>query len=155
MIKLILAKSKSNAEALSFKDNDFVISITNPNDTIANLSVKESNVLRFSFSDMIPSNKRHFPQHFEDEKSFHIEDAKIIVAKIIELANDDKDWNLIIHCAMGISRSGAIAKFALMHSNMDDAKFATFNIQIKPNEWVYQLLCFVEENELYKEAHLE
>lgn len=150
MIKLILAKSKSNAEAFSFKDNDFVISITNPSDRLANLLIRESNVLRFSFSDMIPSNKRHFPQHFEDEKSFHIEDAKIIVAKIIELANSKECWNLIVHCAMGVSRSGAIAKFALMHSDMNDADFAAFNMQIKPNEWVYQLLCFVEEYKMYK-----
>ena len=151
MIKLILARSKSKAEAISFRDRDFVISITNPKDTFANLSVNESNLLRFQFSDIEPSNKRDYSHHFKDEKSFHINDAKNIVAKIIELANDSKEWNLFIHCAMGVSRSGAIAKFAFRHSEMKDSDFATLNEQIKPNNWIYQLLCFVEENELYKE----
>jgi predicted protein tyrosine phosphatase len=150
MIKLVLAKSKSSVETILFKDNDFVISITNPSDNIAVLSIKESNILRFSFSDIMPSNKKNYPHHFENEKSFHIDDAKVIVAKIIELANDTKEWNLIIHCVLGVSRSGAIATFALSHSDMKDYDFAACNSNIKPNDWVYQLLCFVEENKLYK-----
>lgn len=153
MIKNVIVLSKSEAEAKRFLDNDIIISIVNPGDRIANLLANQDNIFRFTFSDILPSNKKCFPHHMENENSFHIEDAKTIVKIIIDFANLKEEYNLYVHCAAGISRSGAIGKWAFTHSEMSDAMFATINNQIHPNEWIWQLLCFVEEYELYKEAH--
>lgn len=150
MIKTVIARSKTWAERHRFKDNEFCISISCPIDKEASLLINNDNVIRFKFSDIEPSNKKHFPHHLEDECSFHINDAIIIVSKVLELANDCKKWTLIVHCAAGVSRSGAIAKWALSHSDMNDADFASSNIGIHPNQWIYQLLCFVEEYKMYK-----
>lgn len=155
MIKNVIALSKTEAEGKRFMDNDIVISIIGPGDKEVILFANENNVFRFVFSDIEPSNKKRFPHHMENECSFTIQAAKLIAALVINLSNSSKEYNLYAHCAAGVSRSGAIVKWAHTHSDMSDTMFVTVNNQIHPNEWIWQLLCYVEEYELYKTKELE
>ena len=61
--------------------------------------------------------------------------------KVIEFLNKHKDKEtLIIHCAAGISRSGAIGTFAAEYFNVDLEKFNELNPHIHPNSLVITTL---------------
>jgi predicted protein tyrosine phosphatase len=69
--------------------------------------------------------------------------ARILVKFIYDLVSSDKQWSLIVHCAAGICRSGAIGSFAQAFSAMSDAEFAATNPRVQPNMWVYNKLIEV------------
>jgi predicted protein tyrosine phosphatase len=50
---------------------------------------------------------------------------------------------LVVHCFMGINRSGAVASFTQKYLNLDVKQFNHDNPFIMPNEWVMNMLAGV------------
>lgn len=94
------------------------------------------NVLRLSFDD-VEEDLQISPTNKKMTKAFTEKDAK----KIIEFLNSNKNIdNLIIHCAAGISRSGAVGRFALEYLKGDQEFFYNNNKHILPNAKVLRIL---------------
>jgi predicted protein tyrosine phosphatase len=60
--------------------------------------------------------------------------------KFINAVNEKDIKILMIHCAAGISRSGALGLFACRYLDLDEEKFRKDNPNIFPNSYVMQLL---------------
>jgi predicted protein tyrosine phosphatase len=61
--------------------------------------------------------------------------------KVIEFLDEIKDVDtLIVHCAAGVSRSGAVGKFAAEYLGVDYNEFRNTNPQIHPNNTVTRIL---------------
>lgn len=141
------------------RDDVAVISIIDPNMPF----IFEKNtfkILQLKFSDIEPSPfLKH--QFICDDMTFMSHNQAVdIVSRINFLANDDNPWRLIINCSAGICRSGAIGQFAQAFSTMPDAHFASVNMHIKPNMWVFNLLVatwfnhFKHDLKVIQEDHL-
>lgn len=114
-----------------------IISINSPNELEGDLEpwFKEdkSNVLRLFFDD-VEKDLLH--------KGIIIKAMTIDQGKhVIEFFERNKDkTSLIVHCAAGISRSGAIGTFAQEYFNTDIVKFKSDNKYIHPNSLVMTIL---------------
>jgi len=94
------------------------------------------NVLSLFFDD-VENDLDISPTNHKETKAFTKDDAK----KIINFLDDNKNINtLLIHCAAGISRSGAVGSFALSYLNGDKEHFKQTNSFIMPNARVLRLL---------------
>jgi len=93
------------------------------------------NVLNLFFDDI--EHELDISSNFSKTKCFSKDDA----IKVIKFLNDKKDTkNLLIYCAAGISRSGAIGQFALSFLNGDKEHFKKENSNILPNTRVLKML---------------
>lgn len=71
---------------------------------------------------------------------FNDEHANNII-QLIDLAQEDTiDSVLVVHCAAGISRSGAVATFACDYCRLDYAEFLKNNPCLYPNQFVLRTL---------------
>lgn len=94
------------------------------------------NVLTLFFDD-VENDFELSPTNNGKTRAFTKEDAK----KIIEFLSSNKNVNtLLIHCAGGISRSGAVGLFALDFLRGDKDSFKINNSHIVPNAKVSLLL---------------
>jgi len=61
--------------------------------------------------------------------------------EVVAFAEKHKDASLIIvHCAAGVSRSGAVGSFLAEYYGVDWEEFKCMNPQISPNQYVLKLL---------------
>lgn len=90
---------------------------------------EHSNVLIMEFEDI--------EREIEGYKAFSIELAEKTIKFIME--NKDKDI-FLVHCAAGISRSGAIAQFINDYFSGDYETFHRNNPHILPNNLITRLL---------------
>jgi predicted protein tyrosine phosphatase len=74
---------------------------------------------------------------------FTKDQAEIIVNFINSIIKKPEIKTLVIHCAAGISRSGAVGLFACRYLHLSEYEFRSYNQQICPNEYVYDLLSDV------------
>ena len=94
------------------------------------------NVLTLYFDD-VEQDGELSPSNKEENKAF----TKNQAAKIVEFLKSNKHVEtLIIHCAGGISRSGAVGRFALDYLNGDKESFKLNNSHINPNGRVLRML---------------
>jgi predicted protein tyrosine phosphatase len=94
------------------------------------------NVLTLFFDD-IEKDLELSPTNHQETKAFSKDDA----IKIIKFLDDNKSVKtLLIHCAAGISRSGAVGLFTLSYLNGDKEHFNKENKYILPNARVSRLL---------------
>lgn len=118
----------------TFKNYCFIcINQSSGNDYFHNPLLKEEhyNVLNLWFDDVGAE------MMIEGIKAFSYSDAE----KIIEfLDNNKKVEVLIVYCAAGISRSGAVGTFALDYLNGDKEFFKNTNPHILPNNRVMRML---------------
>jgi predicted protein tyrosine phosphatase len=75
----------------------------------------------------------------DKEKLFNESDAEQIILFIDEINKVDVPV-LIIHCAAGISRSGAIGLFACRYLKLDEKTFLNSNKHILPNFYILEIL---------------
>jgi len=94
------------------------------------------NVLNLRFDD-VEEDLQVSPTNKEMTQAFTKYDAERIV-KFLE--SNTRINTLVIHCAAGISRSGAVGQFALDYLNGDKENFKLNNSHISPNARVLQLL---------------
>lgn len=71
-------------------------------------------------------------------------DAEKIVKFISKHSKTKKQETLYVQCTLGISRSGAVATYALEQSNMNRNRFKMINQKIDPNPWVLEKLIEAE-----------
>jgi predicted protein tyrosine phosphatase len=94
------------------------------------------NVLNLFFDD-VENDLELSPTNSGKTRAFTKEDAK----RVITFLDSNKHIeSLLIHCAAGISRSGAVGQFALDYLKGDKEYFRINNSQILPNAKVLQLL---------------
>lgn len=118
------------------KANNLIVSIINP-DMEPIFTEDTDRIITVSFSDITPGPFLAHSFFFEKgEKFCSSEDAKKIVDFVLRHANSSESNTLVCQCSAGICRSGAVAAFALQHSDMKDTDFIMINAGIKPNEWV-------------------
>ena len=94
------------------------------------------NVINLFFDD-VENDMEMSPTNHKETRAFTENDA----AKVIKFLDENyKTKFLLVHCAGGISRSGAIGQFALDYLKGDKNKFKLDNPQILPNARVLRLL---------------
>jgi predicted protein tyrosine phosphatase len=76
-------------------------------------------------------------------KLFSSDHAKSIIYFIDSINNNQYIKTLVIHCAAGISRSGAVGLFANRYLNLDEKEFNYNNPLINPNEYILDLLTSI------------
>jgi len=96
-----------------------------------------SNVITLQFDDVLHSGDRSPTNDVPNTRSFAESDGK----KIIEFLENNPDAKFcVVHCAAGISRSGAIGQFVNDYYKGDYDSFVRHNPQIMPNQMVIQTL---------------
>lgn len=101
------------------------------------------NVLTLYFDD-VERDFEQSPTNYQETKAFSIEDARKIIDFLANINDDVK--TIFIHCAAGISRSGAIGQFCSYYLNVDKDHFKIHNSHIMPNGRVLRML----NNEILK-----
>lgn len=97
------------------------------------------NVLRLYFDDLVPTDPvLTDPIHKDTLKLFDISQAKKIVEFMKQFTWDS---SLLVHCAAGVSRSGAVGTFVARRMQVDGEDF-TSERELAPNYYVLELLNF-------------
>lgn len=128
-----------------------LIEIAGEQDALEMLYFKQdhSNVLRILFDDVDEPYKVYIMgelsagQVIEDEREYRmvvpmsVEQGK----QILEFVKKHRDaTNFIVHCAAGISRSGAVAKFITEYFGGDDRGYVFLNPHTQPNSRILKIL---------------
>lgn len=99
------------------------------------------NNLSISFFDTTPNDwnniLRYIPEASKEQDLFNENHAKQII-KFLGILKIET--TLLIHCAAGISRSGAVGLFASRYLNIDDKNFRKLNPNVCPNPHVLDIL---------------
>lgn len=100
------------------------------------LKQKHYNVLNLWFDD-IEHDGAESPTNKENTKAFTTKQA----TQIVEFLDSNKSIDILfVHCAAGISRSGAVGRFALDYLEGDRENFKINNNYILPNGRVLRML---------------
>jgi len=94
------------------------------------------NVLNFDFDDI---EKAELETATYTAKGFSFEQGKKLI-KFLESIDKEKCNLLIVHCAAGISRSGAIGTYANEFLQLDNKEFLNNNKYIHPNGRTLRIL---------------
>lgn len=70
--------------------------------------------------------------------------------KLIEFIDQNKNRDFIIHCAAGISRSGAIGTFIKDYLELNSEEFKKYNPYVQPNSHVLRVLNKIFWDKKYK-----
>lgn len=81
--------------------------------------------------------KKAYPEEVDGSDLFNEDHAKIIIRFLDEIKQIQ---TLVVHCAAGISRSGAVGLFANRYLEQDDSIFRKRNKGISPNPYVLDVL---------------
>ena len=119
---------------------DFSFAAISINDTHGQWAVSwfnedHPNLLRLWFDD-VEHDEEVSPTNKISCKAFSADQAKAV----FEFVNANKDKNFIVHCAAGISRSGAVGSFILDYLEGDREYFEKYNKHILPNPRVRRML---------------
>lgn len=115
----------------------FVISICDPGESRP-FSFEHPHLLNLSFCDVGPEELPH--ELRERYPSLSTQDAVAVRAFVTESQRHATARHLLIHCAAGVSRSGAIAQFAMELLNLDEEQFKRDNAFISPHPELLQML---------------
>ena len=125
----------NNVEGL--KDYAFISILNSPNNTwfgdddyffTSVFKLQHENVLILTFDDVENQSPGNIP--FSEE----------MADMVLDFVNKNKERDFIIHCAAGISRSGAIGSFINNYVQWDFQRFKIENPQIQPNARVLRML---------------
>lgn len=133
MIKEVSYYPQYLVEQTEFNNNYAVISITDSQiekDGIAKIIGTEK-ILRLHFLDIEENSKNPQYSHFTTDL------AKKTIEFINDLHKDDKQYNVVVHCRMGASRSPAIALYIHALTNCD---FPGYEMANTPNKLVLSTL---------------
>lgn len=130
-----------NDKNVEFKSNLVLISIT---DTMGYHShyfkSNHKNVLNIMFDDI---DEAELHTRMSDCKGMSVEQGKQIIS-FLETINKKKVKTIIVHCAAGISRSGAVGSFINNYFNLHYNQFKKDNPHIHPNSRVSMILNRLE-----------
>jgi len=114
MIRSVDFISRLKAESLPARNDLAVISITEPEADPAVISCDEDRILRLVFHDVDPGS--------ETETCWTLFDtahAEQVLGFVRRVHVDPQEFDLVIHCRAGISRSAALALFAAADTGCD------------------------------------
>lgn len=97
-------------------------------------------LLEERFSDVTQEDYNRGAKFIDPVYLFDKNMAKNIINFLKKINNSEEITELLVNCAAGISRSGAVGLFANRFFQLDEYTFFERNKQIKPNPWVYDLL---------------
>ena len=125
-------RAKLLLEDKDFFKNNNLISINDSVELLAVLGLKvdKKSALSLTFADLDPSYCAGYGM-------FDTEDAERIIDFLDTM---DRSKSLIIHCTMGVSRSGAVAEFACDYLKQDRQEFVDNNRHICSNKHVLKTL---------------
>jgi predicted protein tyrosine phosphatase len=142
--KTMKDKGITNDNVESYKKT-FFVSINDTNDSTQKPYFgNKTNVKVLFFDDTekdleTTSDKKRSVKAFTEEQT----------TELLEFIESNKDKETcIVHCAAGISRSGAVGTFITEYFNSDFDWFKKTNPQIHPNRWVLDLLKKKLKNEI-------
>lgn len=133
MIKEVNYYPQYLIEETQFNDNYAVISITDSSkdkDGVAKI-VDTKNILRVNFLDVEEEINNPEYTHFTEEL------AKKIIDFVQQLNNQPKEFNLVVHCRMGASRSPAVALYV---HKLTHCEFPGYDVANTPNKMVLNVL---------------
>jgi predicted protein tyrosine phosphatase len=154
MINKILVQSRRQVETYlkvptaPVNSNWALISIWNSNELITFLSrgilkkIGCSEVLSIRFADVTKKELdiiKDIPDLKRDYKLFDEQNAHDIINFVDKINLLDIPY-LVIHCAAGISRSGAVGLFVCRYLNLDEEEFRSLNSHILPNFYILDVL---------------
>lgn len=114
MIRSVDFISRLRAESLSARKDLAVISITEPEADLAVLSCDEDRILRLVFHDVNPGGETETRWTLFDRTH-----AEQVLGFVRRVHADPQEFDLVIHCRAGISRSAALALFAAADTGCD------------------------------------
>lgn len=151
MMKTVKAISKAEFDANfsdeKFKYYDYVafISILDCDNSESKYDLSIPNFLQVKMWDIEKDV-------IKDETVIYAKPSDTELERIIDFIEIHKDKQVfIIHCAAGISRSGAVARYLLhrFHSEIDSEKFYKDNKFIQPNLYIFYKLKEIFKNRRY------
>lgn len=152
----IIATSKASFDGMMFRKEITPLNVENQ-DKLAFISLNNTVPLSDYDNPFFPTNKKNVKVMFFDDvskdqslplldgsnvkyeaKAFTVEQAKELYGFIKDVIPGKEA--VMIHCTMGVSRSGAVASFIHDYVKGDWDTFKRNNPQIQPNAHVYKLL---------------
>ena len=131
-------KNSINDETVETYEDTLFISILDSANWFAKRQFQEDhkNVLTLQFDDVLHDGEPS-PTNNIDTRAFDNTDGN----KVMKFLDDNQDAEFcVVHCAAGISRSGAIGQFVNDYFGGDYAMFKQRNPQIMPNEMIVMML---------------
>lgn len=123
-------------------DRFYIISIYG--DGMKPFDIHSQDFLQLNFDDIEEKEYSSIKEKYPELVLFNEGHAKQIMDFLIKIRKEHKKKLLLINCYAGISRSGAVGKFANEYFNeknkKDYIKFFDLNQQIKPNHYIYSIL---------------
>ena len=101
-------------------------------------SIGCEHALSSKFSDVTAENMFKYKMYYGNATLFDEVQAHHII-KFLE-SNKDSIDTLVVHCAAGVSRSGAVGLFSCRYLNLDEKEFRNTNKMIHPNYYVLSVL---------------
>ena len=89
-----------------------------------------------NFWDITDKDLSGIQERFPNAKLFNEPHAQVVIELLDKIQKEEKDSYLIVHCAAGISRSGAIGTFACDYCHLDYHEFTKSNPSIMANQYV-------------------
>lgn len=134
MIRSVEYWPREKAEKYAFGPTQAVISITDPSRQSARIS-GAGVLLRLAFNDV---EELSAAGNQECDGLFQMFQARQIIAMVDRIQLAQEEYELIIHCEAGLSRSAAIALFVAAKTGCDmpNRKWACY-----ANLYVLQVLC--------------
>lgn len=139
MLKNIQVLSRIKAIEYSFKSSipdTIIISISEPNSKAPHFDTRNEHikdVLALFFDDIVEAEWKIAPD-LKLMHPFHVEAIKEFLDKYRET-----DYNLVVHCYAGISRSSAVAAASALYLGLSD-DFIWNDFHYSPNEFVLNLM---------------
>lgn len=99
-----------------------------------------TNSISLRFADILPYELDRYKGCFDDALDsdlFNTDHANTIINFIANLKNES---TLVIHCAAGISRSGAVGLFCCHYWDLDIMNYYKTNPEIEPNTHIFNIL---------------
>lgn len=134
-IEMISAYEAVKRDVCDVEEEYVLISIccvTENNHKFRNPKLKE--VLNIKFDDVTPQIVAR-----GSKCTVMTEEQAVLIREFID-KHKDTVTNIIVHCAMGVSRSGAVGCTIARYLNGDDTYLFRLG-RYRPNEHVYRLMC--------------
>lgn len=135
--------SKDMCEVVSKTESEdcIIISINEVNGALANIASNKhiKDVLYLRFDDLTKLQVKQIKKPSRDYTLFNLDFAKQIKDFSDKWVNKGIN-KIIVHCAAGVSRSGAVACTLSRYYNGSDISYFSKGC-VYPNELVYELMC--------------